>query len=236
MKRNTIFTILPLNVLLLTVLFAVSCSSDDTTTNNNTNPPTTVKDSDSNVYHTVTIGTQVWMVENLRTTKYRNGEAIVNASTNAQWSALTTGGYCNYENTTSNAATYGCIYNWYAIKDSRNIAPTGWHVATDADWTVLLAFVGGSPTAGIKLKESGTAHWTTPNTGATNSSGFTALPAGRRITAGDFSDVKNYGYWWSSTENSASNAWGRTMSYNNNVVSSYDRAKSYGLSVRCVKD
>ena len=236
MKKSSILVIGSFAVILVCLMFAVDCSSNDNSTN--TNPPVTVtvKDIDSNLYHTVTIGTQVWMVENLKTTRYRNGESIANVTDNTLWSTLTTGAYCNYENTANNAATYGCLYNWFAIKDSRNIAPTGWHVSTDADWSALLTYLGGSSSAGIKLKEKGTTHWTTPNTGATNSSGFTALPAGRRITAGDFSDVKTYGYWWSSTENSASNAWGRTMSYTNNTVSSYDRAKSYGLSVRCVKD
>jgi uncharacterized protein (TIGR02145 family) len=146
-----------------------------TTTDVETN---TVTDIDGNIYHTVTIGTQVWMVENLKTTKYRNGDPIPNVTGNA-WAALTTGAYCWYNNDAATyKATYGALYNWYAVADSRNIAPTGWHVPTDAEWTTLTTFLGGESVAGGKLKETGTNHWTSPNTGATNETGFTALPGG----------------------------------------------------------
>ena len=139
----------------------------------------TVVDIDGNVYNTVTIGTQVWMVENLKTTKYRNGDAIPNVTGNASWVALSTGAYCWYNNDAATyKATYGALYNWYAVGDSRNIAPSGWHVATDSEWTTLSTFLGGESIAGDKLKEIGTSHWLSPNTGATNSNGFTAFPGG----------------------------------------------------------
>ena len=163
----------------------VSCSKKDDPFNqvNNQNAAT-VTDIDGNVYHTVTIGTQTWMVENLKTTRYRNGEAIPNITDNASWAALITCAYCDYNNIPSNSITYGKLYNWYAVNDSRNIAPMGWHVSTDAEWTTLTTFLGGTSIAGGKLKENGTIHWNSPNVGATNETGFSALPGGYRLNSG----------------------------------------------------
>ena len=136
--------------------------------------PETFTDIDGNVYHAVVIGTQTWMVENLKTTKYSNGDPIPTAVT-----SLTPGAYCMYNNdAVTYKADYGALYNWYAVADSRNIAPAGWHVPTKTDWTTLTDYLGGESVASGKLKENGSSHWLTPNTGATNSSGFTALPGG----------------------------------------------------------
>jgi uncharacterized protein (TIGR02145 family) len=198
----------------------------------------TMTDNDANEYKTITIGTQTWMAENLKTTKYRNGDPISNVTANAAWAALTTDAYCWYNNDAPNKATYGGLYNWYAIADSRNIAPTGWHVPTDAEWTTLLTFLGGESVAGSKLKESGTGHWTSPNAGATNSSGFTGLPGGLRdkLTA-TFTQENTNGYWWSSTAFDATYLWGRCLRYNYALVDHYNGyIKQYGLSVRCIKD
>jgi uncharacterized protein (TIGR02145 family) len=200
--------------------------------------PGTVTDIDGNVYNTVVIGTQVWMVENLKTTRYRNGDPIQNITDSTQWNIyLTTGAYCNYHNNVSYANTYGCLYNWYAVSDSRNIAPTGWHVPTNAEWTTLTNFLGGYTVAGGKLKEAGTMHWASPNTNATNETGFTALPGGyREGFYGTFELITNYLYSWSSTEVNASNAWFVLMGYNfgNMTEGIYD--KIFGFSVRCIKD
>lgn len=190
-----------------------------------------VTDIDGNVYHTVIIGTQTWMVENLKTTRYRNGAVIPNVTDNASWAALTTGACCDYNNTPSNSVTYGKLYNWYAVNDSRNIAPAGWHVPTDAEWTTLTNYLGGESVAGGKLKETGTAHWTAPNTGATNETGFTALPGGRR---GYY--MGSNGNWWTSTEENSASAWIESVGYNYTDVSRYRLSKQGGLSVRCIKD
>jgi uncharacterized protein (TIGR02145 family) len=197
---------------------------------------TTVTDIDGNVYHTVTIGTQTWMVENLKTTKYRNGELIPNVA--GSWASLVTGAYSWYNNDVANKAVYGGYYNWYAVADSRNIAPAGWHVPSDSEWTTLTDYLGGPSVAGGKLKEAGTAHWLTPNTDATNSSGFTALPGGYRYYYdGTFNNVGSDGNWWSSTAGDATYAWGRYLFYYNaGVHRGYYGYLQIGLSVRCVQD
>ena len=196
----------------------------------------TVTDIDGNVYHTVTIGTQVWMVENLKVTHYRNGDPIPNVTDNTAWSNITTGAYCNYNNDANNVTIYDRLYNWFTVNDSRNIAPTGWHVPTDAEWTTLTTFLGGASIAGGKLKETGTTHWLTPNEGATNETGFTALPGGGRFYNGAFFNIGYNGNWWSATEFNASYAWNRYMNYNNSNVYRYDFNKELGFSVRCVRD
>ncbi|NNG01411.1 MAG: hypothetical protein HKM93_18620 [Desulfobacteraceae bacterium] len=196
----------------------------------------TVTDIDGNVYHTITIGTQVWMVENLGTTKYRDGTSIPNVTDNTTWNNLTTGAYCDYKNTPSNSATYGRLYNWYAATDARNIAPTGWHVPTDAEWTTLTTHLGGERGTGGKLKEIGTTHWTSPNTGATNETGFTALPGGFRSRNGTFNDIENNGGWWSTTEYDNTYSWHLYIGYNNNSAYRYFGDKELGVSVRCIKD
>ena len=196
----------------------------------------TVTDIDGNVYNTVTIGTQVWMVENLKTTKYRDGTSIPNVTDNISWSNLTTGAYCDYSNTPSNSATYGKLYNWYAATNAHNIAPTGWHVPTDADWTTLTTYLGGEGVAGGKLKETGTTHWQSPNIGATNETGFTALPGGIRNYNGSFDYIGSHGYWWSATESGAASAWLRFMGFSYSYVFSYGANKELGFSVRCVRD
>jgi uncharacterized protein (TIGR02145 family) len=188
------------------------------------------------MYHAITIGTQTWLLENLKTTHYRNGDPISHITDNGTWSAQTTGAYCNYNNDTNNVATYGRLYNWYTVIDSRGLAPTGWHVASDAEWTTLTTYLGGLSVAGGKLKEAGTAHWASPNTGATNESGFTALPGGYRYHNGIFDNIGYYGYIWSSSEYDATYAWYRGMDYSNATVYPNSCLKKFGYSVRCVKD
>lgn len=194
-------------------------------------------DIDGNVYHPVTIGTQIWMVENLKVTHYRDGSVIPIITDPTSWGSLTSGAWCDYLNVSSNGTTYGHLYNWYSAADSRNIAPIGWHVATDAEWTTLTNFLGGANIAGGELKEAGTSHWNNPNVGATNSSGFTALPAGHRYGDGSFLYLGGSALWWTSTEFSASIGWLRYLNvfdsviYRGNITNKVD-----GLSIRCIKD
>ncbi len=201
-----------------------------------TTAPGTVTDIDGNIYHIITIGTQVWMLENLRTTKYRNGDPIPKVTDDHQWSRLTNGAYCDFENDNKNAETYSHLYNWFAVTDNRNIAPTGWHLPTDAEWTTLTNYLGGENAAGGKLKEPGLSHWGTPNDGANNSSGFTALPGGYRQDDGSFYNINDDATWWSSSVNNPQNARGRNVNYNYSYVTKDSYNKNSGFSVRCVKD
>ncbi|MDO9549310.1 MAG: FISUMP domain-containing protein, partial [Candidatus Marinimicrobia bacterium] len=198
--------------------------------------PGTVTDIDGNIYKTIKIGTQIWMAENLKVTHYRNGDAIPNVTDDTQWGDLTTEAYCNYDNDANNATTYGRLYNWYAVSDSRNIAPTGWHVPSDAEWQTLVDYLGGDAVAGGKMKEAGTMHWNSPNTGATNESGFSALPGGYRSIIGQYNYVGYVGFWLSATEYSSSSAWYRHLSYYYSDVGRYGNYKQDGFSVRCVRD
>jgi uncharacterized protein (TIGR02145 family) len=205
----------------------------------------TVKDIDGNVYKTVKIGEQVWIAENLKTTKYNDGTNIPLVTDNDAWSNLITPGYCWYGN---NEATYknpyGALYNWYALDPTsnggKNVCPTGWHVSTDAEWTILTTYLGGDSVAGNKMKEEGTTHWQSPNAGATNESGFSALPGGSRGGwGGEFGNSVGYSVlWWSSTESSTGYAYCRTMRSDNSFLYRGDdgAGKPNGFSVRCVKD
>ena len=197
----------------------------------------TVTDLDGNVYHTVTIGTQVWMRENLKTIHYSNGDSIPNVIDPVHWLQVRTGAYCNYENDTVIASTYGRLYNGYAALDGRNICPCGWHVPTKDEWTQLFNFLGGFLVAGGALKESGTSHWASPNTG-TNSSGFTALACGARIYDGTFDGLLRYVYFRSSSAgNSSQYAWDCSIEYDDNEVwITNSGGLNIGESVRCLKN
>ena len=199
----------------------------------------TVKDCDGNVYHTVTIGTQVWMLENLKTTKYRDCTPIPNVKDDAAWVALTTGAYCDYKNVEKNSATYGRLYNWYAIDDKRGIAPAGWHVPTNDEFKTLVTYLGGEAVAGGKLKEAGFTHWPSPNKDASNSSGFTALPGGDRAKGGSFYALGQYCYLWTVTETGSDHksAYNRhILLYSGALEDNYIDTKSAGFSIRCIKD
>ena len=196
----------------------------------------TVTDIDGNTYQTVKIGDQWWTAENLKVTHYRNGDAIPNVTDNTEWSNLTTGAYCNYDNDDNNADTYGSLYNWYAVNDRRNIAPEGWHVPSDAEWQILIDYLGGEGVAGGKMKATGTTIWNSPNTGATNESGFSALPGGYRHDDEGYYNMCYDTYFWSSSGSSSRDAWYRNLDYDySGVYRNYDY-KRYGFSVRCVRD
>ncbi len=195
----------------------------------------TVTDIDGNVYKTVQIEDQIWMAENLKVTHYRNGDAIPNFTDAAiEW--VIPGAYCNYDKDANNATTYGRLYNWYAVNDSRNIAPEGWHVPSDAEWKTLLNYLGGDDVAGGKMKETGTAHWNSPNTGATNESGFSALPGGAHDYNSYYESMGTNAGFWSSTEYDSGNAWYQVLSHNYSEVHRSDYDKRNGFSVRCVSN
>jgi uncharacterized protein (TIGR02145 family) len=232
----------------MSILFVAftACNKDDVnpknvSTNQNPNPTSgTVTDIDGNVYHTVTIGTQVWMVENLKVTHFRNGDSIPYLATAMEWSSAI--GCSDYNNSSANGSTYGKLYSWYVVRDMRRLAPTGWHIPTVAEWNTLQAYLGDSMVAGGKMKETGTVHWFSPNTGATNESGFTALPGGYRDSNGSFvgGTLGGNASWWAYDELSQNLAFYRFIQYNNDnllgggVATTQD--KFCGLSVRCIKD
>jgi uncharacterized protein (TIGR02145 family) len=194
-----------------------------------------VTDYDNNLYNTVKIGTQAWMAENLKTTKYNDGTAIPDATDGSAWASINSPAYCWYNNDTGNKNIYGALYNWYAVNTGK-LCPAGWHVPTDAEWTTLTNYLGGLSIAGGKLKESGTTHWTTPNTGATNETGFTAFPAGARYNDGVFYGVGTGGYWWCATGYDVTFAWRRLIYNNDSSVGPGNGYKEIGFSVRCVRD
>ena len=199
----------------------------------------TVTDIDGNVYYTVTIGTQVWMAGNLKTIKYNDGTEIPQVTDNAAWAALLTPGYCWFNNdAANNKATYGALYNYYVVDPAsnggKNVCPAGWHVPTNAEWTTLTTYLNGEAGAGGKIKETGTAHWQTPNTGATNETGFTALPAGGR--GYDFNLSGTGTNFWTSTEYEAHTGWERFLSFSNSNVHTEYYGKTNGISIRCLKN
>lgn len=220
----------------------------------------TVTDIDGNVYQTVTIGTHVWMAENLKVTRYRNGDAIPIVTNKDSWGSLSNGAYCEYNNDVNNVVTYGRLYNWYAVDDSRKLAPAGWHVPTDGEWKQLEIYLGMSQidahsygwrgetifNVGGKLKETGTTHWISPNEGATNETGFTALAGGVRVSCcradNYFMQVGTSAGFWTSTESDTDPtghriAIPRWLSYHiGEIKRDTTTMKKFGMSVRLVKD
>ena len=183
----------------------------------------------------VTIGSQVWTSKNLDVTTYRNGDPIPQVTNPSEWAGLTTGAWCYFNNDPANGAIYGKLYNWYAVNDSRGLAPAGWHIPTDAEWTTLGASLGGDNVAGGKMKMTGTSYWSSPNTGATNSSGFSGLPGG--YGGESFGSFGNYGSFWTATESGVSTAWTRDLGYNYDYLYRFSlHNKRAGFSVRCIKD
>ncbi|UCE23051.1 MAG: fibrobacter succinogenes major paralogous domain-containing protein [Candidatus Aminicenantes bacterium] len=207
----------------------------------------TVKDIDGNTYKIIKIGDQEWMAENLKVTRYRNGDKIPNVTDNSEWASLSTGARCVHNNDESRLPTYGYLYNWYAVVDSRGIAPEGWHVPTDEDWIELEIYLGmslseagdinwRSTDVGGKLKEEGTSHWKSPNKGATNATGFSALPGAFRASNGMFYPIGEGCGFWTSTECDRGTAWNRAQYYKNSAVYRYNYPKKRGFYVRCVRN
>ncbi len=202
--------------------------------------PVTVNDVDGNSYETVEIGSQCWMAENLKVEHYRDGVAIPTGIINSAWGTTTSGAFAIYDNDITNKTIYGLLYNWHAVNNPRNVCPADWHVPSDAEWTVLTGYLGG-PLAGGEMKTTGTLGagtglWKAPNTGATNSSGFSGLPVGYRYITGVYGDQGNFGYHWSSTAFSAENAWFRSLYFGSGYATSFYGFKQNGFAVRCLKD
>jgi len=197
-----------------------------------------ISDYEGNYYTTVSIGTQVWMKENLRSTKYNDGTPIPNETEGAAWGALSTPAYCWYGNDAiTYKTTYGALYNWFTVNTGK-LCPINWHVPSDSEWTILTTFLGGESVSGGKLKEAGSTHWSSPNTGASNDSGFTGLPGGNRWGNGPFDGIGTLAYWWSSTEVTTLSAWYRQVYYNTVNIDrlNFNPVERSGFSVRCVKD
>jgi uncharacterized protein (TIGR02145 family)/uncharacterized repeat protein (TIGR02543 family) len=198
-----------------------------------------VTDVDGNEYTTVLLGGQEWMVENLKTTHYRDGSPIPRVTDDAAWGALTSPGFCWYDNDSATYnEDYGILYNWYAVADTNShiLAPDGWRTATSSDWDALFTFLGGTGVAGGKLKETGLAHWITPNTGATNESGFSGLPGGTRLVNGTFNLIGNDGGWWTENEHDSGNALASGLHYSHEqAVSRYMEPKKLGNNIRCIR-
>ncbi len=202
-------------------------------------------DQQGNNYKTILIGSQEWMAENLYSSIYRNGDPINNITGNTQWQNATSGAWCHFNNDSQFECPYGKLYNWYAVADSRNLCPTGWHIPTDSEWNILIqhldsmyspnATASQSDSAGGKIKTSGFAFWSPSTDTSSNSSGFSGLPAGNRSSIGVFSNLYAYANWWSASVN-IDNSWYRSVRYYNNDIYRFSTNRSSGFSVRCLKD
>jgi uncharacterized protein (TIGR02145 family) len=205
-----------------------------------------VTDQNGNTYATIVIGTQEWMGENLRTTTYANGDPIPNVTDGFTWGQLTTGAWAHYNNDSQYEIPYGKLYNWYAVADPRNVCPAGWHVPTDGEWNTLVGYLDPayepndgtqSATAGGMMKSTGTQYWDSPNTGASNESGFSGLPGGYRNYGNGYVDHLGFlGNWWSASESVAESAWTRALSYDDAAINWSSHSKRSGFSVRCLRD
>ncbi|MEI6752600.1 MAG: fibrobacter succinogenes major paralogous domain-containing protein [Paludibacter sp.] len=238
-----------INSLLFCAFFALVFSSCDPALKTDDLPVGAVvgsiKDVDGNFYRTIKIGSQTWMVENLKTNKYNDGSAIPAVTDNTVWRNLTTGACCNYNNDAANAAKYGKLYNWYAVNTGK-LAPAGWHVPTDAEWTTLENYVKANLGASVSVAKAlaATTDWDASTSAGVigndlkknNSSGFSALSGGNRDSNGTFDHVGNYGAWWSSTEIGSSHAWYRNLYYSDEHLSQSNYDKQDGFSVRLIKD
>ena len=239
MNKGRVIWVFPMVIMCVCVMVISSCKKKDNSTTDTTTG--TVTDLDGNVYKTVKIGSQWWMAENLKTTTYSNGVPIPLITDSATWRYLSTPGYCWFNNNVSYKNEVGALYNWYAASTSK-LAPAGWHVPSDAEWTILTDFLGGESVAGGKMKSTGTIEnatglWYAPNTGASNTSGFSGLPgSGREYGYFFIVFLGKSGFWWSSTFTGIGNAWERDLNNGDGTVERTNYSASFGLSVRCVKD
>ncbi len=238
--------------LALSTVFALCClvysaKAQILNTNISESVPETVSDIDGNTYHTVVIGEQVWMQENLRTTKYRNGKLISKNLSNEQWGLNKSGACAVYDNDSIKENAFGLLYNWYAVVNPAGLCPIGWHVPKDTEWNQMVKYLDDyadttelkrvqSEVAGGQLKEIGITHWASPNTGATGTANFLAFSGGNKSVNGKCNDVGAYGYWWTATASSNAEAYGRLLSYFNSNIDRFKTSKNLGFSVRCVRN
>lgn len=213
-----------------------------------------MNDIDGTIYQSVTICNNTWTKTNLNVSKYADGTIIPQVQDSNSWKNLTTGAWCYYNNSTTDGETYGKLYNWYAVAgiyDSasaanpslrKKLAPTGWHIPSDPEWTLLTDCLGGESVAGGKMKTPGnsqdnTGLWNTPNTGANNESGFTSLPGGfRSAIDGSYNLRSGVSRWWSSTDVNGTLAWNLGVGYSSSNTSRISQNKCYGYYIRCIKD
>ena len=227
-RKNTGYAILMLLMNAITLFTVPLHASDDS-----------MRDIDGNDYQTITAGKQTWTAENLNVSRYRNGDPVRHAATREEWldaAAKGEGAWCYFSNDPANGKNFGRLYNWYAVSDPRGLAPKGWHVPTDREWSALTAFLGGEAVAGGKMKAAGGSRWRTPNEAATNSSGFSALPGGLRGIDGVFAFGAQSAYFWTSAEHSPMLGWYRVLNYHVATVVRSGEEKIDGMSVRCVRD
>lgn len=197
-----------------------------------------ITDIDGNIYHTLKIGNQFWLIENLKVTRFRNGDKIPNVTENTDWASSSSEAYCCYDNDTSNTDSYGYLYNWHTINDNRIICPKGWHIPTLKEWKELEEYLGGGKLAFDKMKEPGTSHWKTSNESASNDSGFTSLPSGFRLYNGNFDEIGINAPWWTSTEKDSQFAYPYAVIGGTDIhrLKSNGFSKNVGFPVRCLKD
>lgn len=223
--------------LIAVTILITSCKKNSVSsviTKNTAEVETAVYNTDASA---IKIGTQIWLVKNLDRNFYNNGDLIPHVKDPVIWKDLTTGAWCWYNNDSVNyATTYGKLYNWYAVNDPRGLAPPGWHIPDEAEWSILEMRLGNKFKAGGRMKERGFSHWSTPNTGAINSSGFSALPGGYRLYNGEFYNLTLYGFFWSASEYNSEAAWYRQLNYNSATIFTTANGKVNGFSVRCLKD
>jgi uncharacterized protein (TIGR02145 family) len=242
-----LFRSLNYTFLFVVVLFlmSVSCTETDDQTNDDIKENTVI-DIDGNIYHVDTIGDQIWMRENLKTTRFRDGSPIPKVLQNNDWAALESAAYCNCNNDQSLVSKYGRLYNWYAVNDIRNIAPEGWHVATDEDWIILEKYVSGFYGVGDSVakplaaktdwNESDSLSAVGNDLTKNNISGFTALPGGNRLRDGNWGFHGYEAYWWTASKNSDYNAIGKSLKFDSHNLKNGSFGYQSGMSIRCVKD
>ncbi|HNV51411.1 MAG TPA: fibrobacter succinogenes major paralogous domain-containing protein [Tenuifilaceae bacterium] len=229
--KNSIIILCKKGILLtLACLTLTNCKKELEST------PLTVTDIDGNVYGTVKIGEQIWMTENLKVTRYRNGDYVSTYLSNFEWSNVLAGAMCDYDDKPDSSAIYGKLYNGYTVSDSRNICPEGWHIPTKTELETLVNYLGGPSNASIKLKEKGTLHWIYGNSNATNESNFTALPGGNRVASGSYMDINASGFWWSSSTSTTDKMYCLQLIDNTDAAFIYEIDNNYGFSIRCIKD
>jgi uncharacterized protein (TIGR02145 family) len=219
-------------ILCLAVVAMISCQKEEVPEEISSS----VTDIDGNQYRTIKLGVQWWMAENLKTSRFNNGNIIPEIQNGVEWFNNESAAWCHYDNDAQYDAVYGKLYNFYAVKDSRNICPAGWHVPSHTEWEVLERFLGKSTRMGGDLKQQGTTHWYQPNVGATDKYGFGALPGGRRYVAAAFTGMRFEGHWWTSTEAMDNTALTRALGFDSERLEGDAMKLGFGYSVRCVRD
>ena len=222
-------------IIIVGVLSSCDSSGKNEATDKNNASDTNAKSEKADLMKEVTIGTQIWSVNNLNVSKFRNGENIPESKNESEWESAAIKkqpSFCYLNNYSENGSRLGKLYNWYAVIDPRGLAPAGWHIPSDDEWTILTEYLGEEAGTKMKSKEG----WSRTRLEENNISGFSGLPGGGCDDFGKFNYSNQQGFWWSSTEKDATHAWVRALNYFNGIASKDDGAKGLGLSVRCLRD